>query len=59
MATDHMTMFDKLNLAQCARLRATTHLMDGDRFHREYQTAHLWMHYKVVSLPGYRYVERY
>jgi hypothetical protein len=33
--------------------------MDGDRFHREYQTAHLWMHYKVVSLPGYRYVERY
>lgn len=59
MATDHLSMFDKLNLAQCAKLRACDALMDNDRFYGEYETTRLWMKHKVVSVTGYTFVDRY
>jgi len=60
MTSDHMSMFDKLNLAQCAKLRACASLMDGERFRREYETARLWMKYRVVSISSdYRYIDQH
>jgi hypothetical protein len=46
-----MHLFQKLNLAQCARLRAEDHVLEsGPRFANEHATAHMWMRHDCCAL---------
>ena len=48
-----MTTFQKLNLANCARMRAEANVLDsGTRFNDEYNTALMWMRHDVVTIEG-------
>ncbi len=55
--TDNLTMFDRINLADCARRRASANVLDATRFDSEYSTARLWIKYRCAISPNYSYVE--
>ena len=55
--TDNITLFDRINLAVCARRRAAAHLLDATRFEGEYDTARLWMKYRLVKYTTYSYID--
>jgi hypothetical protein len=45
-----ISMFDRINLANCAVQRACAAAgMDGDRFSGEYRTARMWTKYRIHS----------
>jgi len=37
-----ITLFDRINLANCAARRAEANFMDAERYHAEYMTARMW-----------------
>jgi hypothetical protein len=55
--TDNINMFDRINLAACARRRAAANVLDSTRFHGEYDTARLWMKYRLIKTTHYSYIE--
>jgi len=55
--TDNITLFDRINLADCARRRASAHVLDSTRFESEYDTARLWMKYRLVKYTTYSYID--
>lgn len=57
MSNRIITLFDRINLANCAVLRSETTVLDGDRFLREYETARMWTRYRVYNSPGCQFVE--
>ena len=56
--TDNINMFDRINLADCARRRASANVLDSTRFEGEYHTAQLWMKYRCVKTTTYSYIDR-
>jgi len=54
---DQLTMFDRINLAACAQRRATQNLLDSNRWNGEYNTARLWMKYRLIKTTTYSYIE--
>ena len=56
---DELTLFDRINLAQCARLRAQEHVCDEERFTGEFQTAYAWNKYRCYITKTYSYVDKY
>jgi hypothetical protein len=54
---DNLNMFDRINLAACARRRASANVLDSTRFEGEYDTARLWMKYRLVKTTTYSYIE--
>ena len=52
-----LTIFDRINLANCARERAIANVCDTDRFHGEFTTARHWLKYRCAITPDYSYVE--
>jgi len=54
---DQLTMFDRINLAACAKRRATEHLLNATRWESEYDTARLWMKYRLIKTTTYSYIE--
>ena len=55
--TDNINMFDRINLAACARRRAVANVLDSTRFEGEYDTARLWMKYRLIKTTHYSYIE--
>jgi hypothetical protein len=43
---DQITLFDRVNLANCAMRRAEEHLSDAERFTAEFQTVRAWTKYR-------------
>jgi hypothetical protein len=54
---DTINLFDRINLAECAKRRASANVLDTKRFEGEYHTAQLWMKYRCVNTPHYSYIE--
>ena len=54
---DELTLFDRINLADCAARRAQQNTMDADRFKGEYDTARLWHKYRCIITKTYSYVD--
>jgi len=54
--TDNLTLFDRINLADCAKRRAVAHVLDSTRFDGEYDTARLWMKYRLIQHGNYAYI---
>ena len=53
-----ITLFDRINLANCAMMRANrTHVADDVRFHGEYETARMWIKYRIYNSTACRFVE--
>jgi len=55
--TDNLNLFDRINLADCAKRRASANVLDSTRFNGEYDTARLWMKYRLVKFSHYSYIE--
>ncbi len=55
--TDNLNMFDRINLADCAKRRAAANVLNSTRFEGEYNTARLWMKYRLVKTTTYSYVD--
>jgi hypothetical protein len=55
--TNNLNMFDRINLAACARRRASDNVLNSTRFEGEYDTARLWMKYRLVKTTNYSYIE--
>jgi|31_taG_2_1085359.scaffolds.fasta_scaffold71076_1 hypothetical protein len=55
--SDCLTIFDRINIANCAKQRAIANVRDNDRFHAEYITARRWIKYRCVNTPDFSYVE--
>ena len=55
--TDNINLFDRINLADCAKRRAAANVLDSTRFEGEYDTARLWMKYRLVKFSHYSYIE--
>jgi hypothetical protein len=51
-------MFDRINLADCAKRRASANVLDETRFNGEYDTARLWMKYRLVKYTTYSYIDK-
>jgi len=54
---DAINLFDRINLASCARRRASANVLNATRFEGEYDTARLWMKYRLVKNTTYSYIE--
>jgi hypothetical protein len=54
---DQLNMFDRINLAACAQRRASANVLNSTRFEGEYDTARLWMKYRLVKTTTYSYVD--
>lgn len=54
---DGITLFDRINLAHSARLRASQNVMNEERFNGEYDTARMWLKYRCVKTTIHSYVE--
>jgi hypothetical protein len=54
---NYLNMFDRINLAACAQRRATDNLLDSNRWEGEYDTARLWMKYRLIKTTHHSYVE--
>lgn len=57
LSGDSLTLFQRINLANCAMERAHQNVFDDARFHSEYNTARTWSKYKCVILKQIQYVE--
>lgn len=57
--SDYLTIFDRINLANCARERAIANVLDSKRFEGEYTTARHWIKYRCTITPDYSYVENF
>ena len=55
--TDSINLFDRINLASCAERRASENVLDSTRWNGEYDTARLWMKYRLVKYTGYSFIE--
>ena len=55
--TDYLNMFDRINLADCAKRRASSNVLDEARFNGEYDTARLWMKYRLIKTTNCSYIE--
>jgi hypothetical protein len=55
--SNHLDLFDRINLANCAMLRARQNVLDNDRFYSEYMTAKLWTKYRCTITKDYSYVD--
>jgi hypothetical protein len=55
--TDNINLFDRINLAACARRRASDNVLNSTRFEGEYDTARLWMKYRLIKTTNYSYIE--
>lgn len=49
-----ITLFDRINLANCAVQRA---IAAPIRFESEYETARLWTKYRIHTSASYRFIE--
>jgi hypothetical protein len=54
---ENLTLFDRINLAACAQRRATENVLDSTRFNGEFDTARLWMKYRLVKYSNYSFIE--
>jgi hypothetical protein len=54
---DYLNMFDRINLAACAQRRASSNVLDEARFNGEYDTARLWMKYRLIKTTNHSYIE--
>jgi hypothetical protein len=46
-------LLNRINIAHCAAERARMHVLDTERFSREFDTARLWTRYKCyISTKG-------
>jgi hypothetical protein len=54
---DSLTLFDRINLAKCAQLRAETNVLNNDVFMGEYYTARMWTKYRCYITKTYSFVE--
>jgi len=54
---DYLNMFDRINLADCAKRRAAANVLDSTRFEGEYDTARLWMKYRLIKTTHHSYIE--
>lgn len=58
METERMlTLFDRINMANCARERALADWSDQERFTGEFKTARMWTKYRCVIHREIQYVE--
>lgn len=48
----YLTLFDRIALANSARLRAMKALNDSNKFYNEYETAKLWVNSVNMRLSG-------
>ena len=55
--TTSLNLFHRINLANCAMLRARENLLDGNRFYSEYMTARSWTKYKCIITKEYSSVD--
>jgi hypothetical protein len=55
--TDSINLFDRINLAACAERRASANVLDSTRWNGEYDTARLWMKYRLNKTTTYSYIE--
>jgi hypothetical protein len=54
----NLTLFDRINLANCAVQRAiAAPVRDRVRFEDEYGTARLWTKYRIHTSGSYRFIE--
>jgi hypothetical protein len=54
---NYLNMFDRINLAACAKRRATDNLLDATRWEGEYDTARLWMKYRLIKTTTHSYID--
>ena len=54
---DELTLFDRINLADCARRRAEMNVINDDRFTGEFHTAKMWTKYRCVITTKYSYID--
>lgn len=55
--TDSLNLFDRINLAACAERRASANVLNSTRWKGEYDTARLWMKYRLVKYTTYSYID--
>jgi len=55
--TDSINLFDRVNLAACAQRRASENVLNPTRWNGEYDTARLWMKYRLVKYTTLSYIE--
>jgi len=55
--TDSINLFDRVNLAACAQRRASENVLDSTRWNGEYDTARLWMKYRLVKHTTFSFIE--
>jgi hypothetical protein len=55
--SDHLDLFNRINIANCAMIRARQNVLDHNRFYAEYMTARLWTKYKCMITKDYSYVD--
>lgn len=56
-SNDYLSLFDRINLAECAMRRAQNNVLDQDRFLSEYKTAKFWTRYRCIITKEYSYVD--
>jgi hypothetical protein len=57
IATDSLTLFDRIHIASCAVRRAEMYVCDSDRFHGEYLTARTWSKYRCYISSTCKFIE--
>jgi hypothetical protein len=55
--TDSLNLFDRINLAACAERRASANVLNSTRWNGEYDTARLWMKYRLVKYTTHSYID--
>ena len=55
--SDGITLFDRINLANCAMQRARQGWIDTERFNGEYITARAWTKYRCYISKAHQFVE--
>jgi len=55
--TDSINLFDRINLAACAERRASENVLNSTRWNGEYDTARLWMKYRLVKYTTISYID--
>lgn len=55
--SDCLNLFDRINLANCAMIRARENVLDGDRFYSEYMTARSWTKYRCIITKEYSCID--
>lgn len=51
-----ITLFDRINLANCAMRRSELVIRDMKRFDGEYETARMWTRYRIYNSPTCQFV---